>query len=168
MWSPHTDSELQVQTHSAALERNQPDPHLHARPEPAGQGGGSGSVAPRQTRTIGTGAQKGEYAVNSRRDVEPAVFVILFILLFGGVIVLMVWLHRSNKRLIEAAVSRRGGQVVSINFDMRFSFFWDRSAQHWNVEWKDDKGRRQRAVCRTGLFSGLRWLNGPLADRPIP
>ena len=90
--------------------------------------------------------------------------VVLFLFLVGTPVLLRI-AHRSR---IQDAVQKLGGTVLRIKrlpfWDqphIRYSFFL---GTRYRVEYSDLMGVTHRAVCNSGFFQGVEWLEDVLVD----
>jgi len=76
-------------------------------------------------------------------------------------------MHFFDKARIKDEVEAKGGRIVSINWKpFGRGWFFERNERHYNVTYRDRSGATISTTCKTSLFTGVYWADGPTADEP--
>jgi len=78
-----------------------------------------------------------------------------------------VAMHFFDKTRIKNEVEAKGGRIVSINWNpFGRGWFFERNERHYNVTYEDRSGATISTSCKTSLFTGVYWADGPKIDEP--
>ena len=73
-------------------------------------------------------------------------------------------MHFFDKARIKDEVEAKGGRMVSINWNpFGRGWFFERNERHYNVTYRDRSGATISTTCKTSLFTGVYWADGPTA-----
>lgn len=92
------------------------------------------------------------------------------IILFGALaaVVVRVVLHFVDKNRIQREIESRGGRVVSIAWNpFARGWFFEKNERHYQVTYVDRTGTAVSTTCKTSLFTGVYWAEGPsVTEKP--
>jgi hypothetical protein len=73
---------------------------------------------------------------------------------------------RLDRDRIRADVEASGGRVEAIEWaPLGHGWFGERGDRIYEVAWRDAKGKRRKATCKTSALSGVYWHTG---KPPVP
>jgi uncharacterized OB-fold protein len=77
-------------------------------------------------------------------------------------------MHFFDKSRIRDEVETRLGRVVSVTWNpFGRGWFFEKGERHYDVTYIDRAGATVATACKTSLFTGVYWADGPrLADPP--
>ena len=88
-------------------------------------------------------------------------------LAIAGAVVARVWLHFYDKHRIQQEIEARRGSVVSISWNLfGRGWFFERGERHYDVVYRDSTGQVVTTGCKTSLFTGVYWAEGPIIAEP--
>ena len=101
-----------------------------------------------------------------RKPMQQRYLFVLFAL--AAAIGIRILLHFVDKNRIRDEVEAKGGRVVSITWNpFARGWFFEKNERHYNVTYTDRSGTTVSTTCKTSLFTGVYWAEGPtLAERP--
>ena len=81
-----------------------------------------------------------------------------------------VAMHFVDKNRIKNEVESKGGRVVSISWNpFARGWFFEKNERHYTVIYADRSGATVTTTCKTSLFTGVYWAEGPrLEPAPTP
>jgi len=89
------------------------------------------------------------------------------LLIVVGAIVIRIAMHFFDKRRIKDEVEARLGRVVSITWNpFGRGWFFERGERHYDVAYVDRSGETIKTACKTSLFTGVYWAEGPRLSEP--
>jgi len=94
----------------------------------------------------------------------------LFPLFFlAAVAVFRVILHFVDKNRIKDEIEAKGGRVVAITWNpFGRGWFFEKNERHYKVAYTDRSGAALSTTCKTSLFSGVYWADGPTLAESAP
>jgi len=93
----------------------------------------------------------------------------VFILAIGAVVAIRVVLHFVDKARIKHEVESRGGRVISIRWNPFVrGWFFEKNECHYSVIYSDNSGANISTNCKTSLFTGVYWADGPRLEEQRP
>ena len=93
------------------------------------------------------------------------------ILLIGllAAIAIRVAMHFIDKNRIKDEVESKLGRVVSIAWNpFGRGWFFEKNERHYDVTYVDRSGATVKTTCKTSLFTGVYWADGPKSAEPPP
>src|ERR1700741_4188206 len=73
-----------------------------------------------------------------------------------------VVMHFVDKNRIKDEVEAKGGRIVSISWNpFARGWFFEKNERHYDVTYTDRSGTMQSTTCKTSLFTGVYWADGP-------
>jgi hypothetical protein len=88
--------------------------------------------------------------------------------LVAGVAIRIV-MHFVDKNRIQNEIESKGGRVVSIRWTpFAHGWFFEKNERHYEVTYMDGSGGTETATCKTSLFTGIYWAEGPRLEEPKP
>jgi hypothetical protein len=95
---------------------------------------------------------------------DNLIFLALFIAL-----VIRVTMHFVDKNRIKDEVEANGGRVLSITWNpFGRGWFFEKGERHYQVDYIDRSGVTVSTGCKTSLFTGIYWAEGPRLEEPPP
>ena len=86
-----------------------------------------------------------------------------------GAIGIRIIMHFVDKGRIKDEVETRLGRVVSITWDQfGRGWFFEKGERHYDVSYVDRSGETISTGCKTSLFTGVYWAEGPRVSDPPP
>lgn len=89
---------------------------------------------------------------------------------FSIAIAALAWrivMHFVDQRRIEDEVETKLGRIVSISWNpFGRGWFFEKGERHYNVTYLDRAGTTIVTACKTSLFTGVYWAEGPQAAEP--
>ena len=80
-----------------------------------------------------------------------------------------VVMHFVDKNRIKDEVEAKGGRIVSISWNpFARGWFFEKNERHYDVTYTDRSGTMQSTTCKTSLFTGVYWADGPRLEEPPP
>ena len=90
-------------------------------------------------------------------------------LIFVGAIGIRIAMHFFDKRRIKDEVEAKPGRVVSITWNpFGRGWFFEKGERHYDVMYVDRSGQTITTACKTSLFTGIYWADGPQLSEPTP
>lgn len=84
-------------------------------------------------------------------------------------IAIRVAMHFIDKNRIKGEVESKLGRVVSIIWNpFGRGWFFEKNERHYNVTYVDRSGMTVSTTCKTSLFTGVYWADGPKSTEPPP
>jgi hypothetical protein len=84
-------------------------------------------------------------------------------------IAIRVAMHFVDKSRIKEEVESHRGRVVSISWNpFGRGWFFEKGERHYNVTYVDQSGQTISTSCKTSLFTGVYWAEGPSISEPPP
>jgi hypothetical protein len=78
-----------------------------------------------------------------------------------------VAMHFVDKNRIKEEVESKGGRVISISWNpFARGWLFEKNERHYNVTYIDRSGGTVSAPCKTSLFTGVYWAEGPRLEEP--
>lgn len=93
--------------------------------------------------------------------------VIVVAVLVG--LAIRVIMHFVDKNRIKDDIESKGGRVLSISWSpFARGWFFEKNERHYEVSYVDRSGQTVTTTCKTSLFSGIYWAEGPQLEQPPP
>jgi uncharacterized OB-fold protein len=95
----------------------------------------------------------------------------LSVLLFAflAAIAIRIVMHFVDKNRIKDEVEAHLGRVVSITWNpFARGWFFEKNERHYDVTYVDHSGQTISTTCKTSLFTGVYWAEGPKISEPPP
>jgi hypothetical protein len=93
--------------------------------------------------------------------------LILYALVIG--LTIRVVMHFVDKSRIKDEIESKGGRVISIAWNpFARGWFFEKNERHYEVTYVDRSGSTISTTCKTSLFTGLYWAEGPNLEPPPP
>lgn len=90
-------------------------------------------------------------------------------LIIIGAIGARIALHFFDKGRIKDEVEARLGRVVSITWNpFGRGWFFEKNERQYDVTYVDRSGQTITTACKTSLFTGVYWAEGPQLSVPAP
>ena len=90
-------------------------------------------------------------------------------LIIVGAIGVRIAMHFFDKSRIKDEVETRLGRVVSITWNpFGCGWFFEKNERHYDVTYVDRSGQTITTACKTSLFTGVYWADGPQLSEPPP
>jgi hypothetical protein len=78
-----------------------------------------------------------------------------------------VALHFIDKSRIKDEIEAKGGRVVTINWNpLGRGWLLERNERHYSVTYRNRSGATISTDCKTSLFTGVYWAEGPSVNQP--
>ena len=92
-----------------------------------------------------------------------------FLLAIGAGLAIRVVMHFIDKGRIKDEIEAKGGRIVSISWNpFGRGWFFEKNERHYSVTYRDRSGATLEADCKTSLFTGVYWAEGPKTEEPKP
>ena len=92
----------------------------------------------------------------------------LLIALLAAIAIRIV-MHFVDKHRIKDEVESKLGRVVSIAWNpFGRGWFFEKNERHYDVTYIDRSGTTVSTSCKTSLFTGVYWADGPKSADPPP
>jgi len=86
-----------------------------------------------------------------------------------GAIGVRIAMHFVDKGRIKDEVETRLGRIVSITWNpFGRGWFFEKGERHYDVCYVDRSGATISTACKTSLFTGVYWAEGPQLSEPPP
>lgn len=93
----------------------------------------------------------------------------LFLTIFLVPILIRVAMHFVDKNRIRDEVETKLGRVVSITWNpFARGWFFEKNERHYDITYIDRTGRPVSTTCKTSLFTGIYWADGPKSAESQP
>jgi hypothetical protein len=93
---------------------------------------------------------------------------ILFWAIIAGLAIRIV-MHFVDKNRIRNEIETKGGRVLSIRWSpFARGWFFEKNERHYEVTYIDRSGATETVTCKTSLFTGIYWAEGPKLEEPKP
>jgi double zinc ribbon protein len=94
----------------------------------------------------------------------------LFLIAISIALLVRVAMHFIDKNRIKDEVESKGGRIVSISWNpFARGWFFEKNERHYAVTYLDGSGATVSTTCKTSLFTGVYWAEGPtLQKEPAP
>lgn len=93
----------------------------------------------------------------------------VFLLAVGAGLTIRVIMHFIDKSRIKEEIESKGGRVISIRWNpFGRGWFFEKTERHYSVTYTDRSGANVSANCKTSLFTGVYWAEGPKLEEPRP
>jgi len=93
----------------------------------------------------------------------------IFLLALGAGIAIRLVLHFVDKGRIKDEIESKGGRVISIRWHpFGRGWFFEKNERHYAVTYTDRSGAVVSTSCKTSLFTGVYWADGPKLAEPKP
>lgn len=80
-----------------------------------------------------------------------------------------VIMHFVDKNRIRNEVETKGGRILSIRWSpFARGWFFEKNERHYTVAYIDRSGATETVTCKTSLFTGIYWAEGPKLEEPKP
>ena len=93
-------------------------------------------------------------------------------LLIWAIVAGVFWriiMHFVDKKRIKDEVESKGGRVISIRWNpFARGWFFEKNERHYEVAYTDRSGATVSTTCKTSLFTGVYWAEGPRLEEPPP
>lgn len=87
----------------------------------------------------------------------------------AAAICIRVVMHFVDKNRIKDEVESKGGRIVSIHWNpFARGWFFEKNERHYDVTYTDRSGVPISTTCKTSLFTGVYWADGPRLEEPPP
>lgn len=97
---------------------------------------------------------------------DSANFIVVVIFVALAIRVVM---HFVDKSRIKDEVESKGGRVISISWNpLARGWFFEKGERHYEVSYVDRSGGTISTTCKTSLFTGIYWAEGPNLEEPRP
>lgn len=84
-------------------------------------------------------------------------------------LVVRVAMHFVDKSRIKDEVESKGGRIISISWNpFARGWFFEKNERHYDVTYVDRSGATVSTTCKTSLFTGVYWAEGPRLEEPPP
>lgn len=88
------------------------------------------------------------------------------LLALGAAIAIRVVFHFVDKARIKDEIQSNGGRVISIRWNpFGRGWFFEKNERHYSVVYTDRSGAEVSANCKTSLFTGVYWAEGPNLEK---
>jgi hypothetical protein len=78
-------------------------------------------------------------------------------------------MHFVDKSRIKDEIESKGGRVISISWNpFARGWFFEKGERHYEVSYVDRSGGTISTTCKTSLFTGIYWAEGPNLEEPRP
>jgi hypothetical protein len=78
-------------------------------------------------------------------------------------------MHFVDQNRIKDEVESKGGRVISISWNpFARGWFFEKNERHYDVTYVDRSGTTLSTTCKTSLFTGVYWAEGPRLEEPAP
>jgi hypothetical protein len=95
---------------------------------------------------------------------DNLIFLALFIAL-----AIRVTMHFVDKSRIKDEIEAKGGRVLSITWNpFGRGWFFEKGERHYAVTYSDRSGATISTGCKTSLFTGVYWAEGPRTEESPP
>ena len=92
-----------------------------------------------------------------------------FLLAIGAGLAIRVVMHFIDKGRIKNEIEAKGGRIISISWNpFGRGWFFEKNERHYSVTYRDRSGATLASDCKTSLFTGVYWAEGPKTDEPKP
>ncbi len=93
----------------------------------------------------------------------------IFLLAVGAGLAIRVIMHFVDKSRIKDEVESKGGRVISIRWSpFGRGWFFEKNERQYSITYTDRSGANVSANCKTSLFTGVYWAEGPQLEEPRP
>jgi len=93
----------------------------------------------------------------------------LLIWAIGAALIFRIIMHFVDKNRIKDEVESKGGRILSISWNpFARGWFFEKNERHYDVTYVDRSGITLSTTCKTSLFTGVYWAEGPRLDEPSP
>jgi hypothetical protein len=93
-------------------------------------------------------------------------YSLLVVAIFGALAIRLV-MHFVDKARIKGEVESQGSRVISIKWNpFGRGWFFEKGERHYDVVYIDRSGGTFSSGCKTSLFTGVYWAEGPLVREP--
>jgi uncharacterized OB-fold protein len=93
----------------------------------------------------------------------------LLLFAFLAAIAIRIVMHFVDKNRIKDEVEAHLGRVVSITWNpFARGWFFEKNERHYDVTYVDHSGQTISTTCKTSLFTGVYWAEGPKISEPPP
>lgn len=93
----------------------------------------------------------------------------IFLLAITAGLAIRILMHFVDKSRIKDEVESRGGRVISISWNpFGRGWFFEKNERHYSVTYTERSGTTVVADCKTSLFTGIYWADGPKSEQPRP
>lgn len=93
----------------------------------------------------------------------------IFILAIGAGLAIRVVMHFVDKNRIRQEIESNGGRVISISWNpFGRGWFFEKNERHYSVTYTDRSGAHVSTSCKTSLFTGVYWADGPQWEESRP
>lgn len=90
-----------------------------------------------------------------------------FFILIALALSFRVAMHFVDKDRIQREIEGRSGRVVSISWNpFGRGWFFEKGERHYEVIYIDRSGATLSTSCKTSLFTGVYWAEGPTIAQP--
>ena len=87
----------------------------------------------------------------------------------GAALAVRIIMHFVDKSRIKSEIESKGGRVISIRWNpFARGWFFEKNERHYEVAYTDRSGATVSTTCKTSLFTGVYWAEGPRLEEPPP
>ena len=95
--------------------------------------------------------------------------VSLLLFAFLAAVAIRIVMHFVDKSRIKDEVEAHLGRVLSITWNpFARGWFFEKNERHYDVTYVDRSGQTISTTCKTSLFTGVYWAEGPKISEPPP
>ena len=93
----------------------------------------------------------------------------IFLFALAAGVAVRVVLHFVDKSRIKDEIESKGGRVISIRWDpFGRGWFFEKNERHYSVTYTDRSGANISTNCKTSVFTGVYWADGPRLEEQRP
>jgi len=93
----------------------------------------------------------------------------LLIWAIGAALIFRIIMHFVDKNRIKDEVESKGGRILSISWNpFARGWFFEKNERHYDVTYVDRSGTTLSTTCKTSLFTGVYWAEGPRLEEAAP
>jgi hypothetical protein len=87
----------------------------------------------------------------------------------GAAIVIRILSHFVDRARIRDEIQSKGGRVISIRWKpFGRGWFFEKNERHYSIVYLDRSGATVSTDCKTSLFTGVYWADGPNLQEQRP
>ena len=93
----------------------------------------------------------------------------ILLIAIGAGLTFRVVMHFVDKNRIKDEIEAKGGRVISIRWNpFARGWFFEKNERHYDVTYTDRSGATVSTTCKTSLFTGVYWSEGPRLEEAPP
>jgi hypothetical protein len=93
----------------------------------------------------------------------------IFLFALAAGIAIRVVLHFVDRSRIKEEIESNGGRVISVRWNpFARGWLFEKNERHYSVTYTDRSGANISANCKTSLFTGVYWAEGPRLEEQRP